>query len=206
LQGLNNRHPLCVSASSFFQFLWGVQKMKRCLIVVLAASMLVAFVGVARAEHGMPSQATLRAMGLSGMQVMSDREAMGVRGMGYYSSREKPKAIAFGISYAKVSGHYGARAGTVDGFFAKGKHYAAGAHGSIAGKVIISFDGGGGGFGGGGGGGGFGGGGHGDRPMRPTYTTNGNDIPPKVPPHDGGGVKVKVKVVFAGGFAIAKAY
>ncbi len=172
--------------------------MKRCLIVVLAASMLVAFVGVARAEHGMPSQATLRAMGLSGMQVMSDREAMGVRGMGYYSSREKPKAIAFGISYAKVSGHYGARAGTVDVFFAKGKHYAAGAHGSIAGKVIISFGGGGGGFGGGGGG--FGGGG--GPPMRPTYTTNGNDVPP----HDGGGVKVKAIVVFAGGFAVAKAY
>jgi len=167
--------------------------MKRCLFVVLAASMLVAFVGVARAEHGMPSQATLRAMGLSGMQVMSDREAMGVRGMGYYSSREKPKAIAFGISYAKVSGHYGSRAGTVDVFFAKGKHYAAGAHGSIAGKVIISFDGG-------------GHGGHGDRPMRPTYTTNGNDGPPKVPPHDGGRIKVKALVVFAGGFAVAKAY
>ncbi len=164
--------------------------MKRCLIVVLAASMLVAFVGVAQAEHGMPSQATLRAMGLSGMQVMSDREAMGVRGMGYYSSREKPKAIAFGISYAKVSGHYGARAGTIDGFFAKGKYYAAGAHGSIAGKVIISFD----------------GGGYDGPPKNPTYTTNGNGGPPKVPPHDGGGVKVKAIVVFAGGFAVAKAY
>ena len=157
--------------------------MKRCLFVVLAASMLVAFVGVAQAEHGMPSQATLRAMGLSGMQVMSDREAMGVRGMGYYSSREKPKAIAFGISYAKVSGHYGARAGTIDGFFAKGKHYAAGAHGSIAGKVVINFGGGG-------------------PPKNPTYTTNGNSGPP----HDGGGVKVKAIVVFAGGFAVAKAY
>ena len=163
--------------------------MKRCLFVVLAASMLVAFVGVARAEHGMPSQATLRAMGLSGMQVMSDREAMGVRGMGYYSSREKPKAIAFGISYAKVSGHYGARAGTIDVFFAKGKHYAAGAHGSIAGKVVINF-----------------GGGYDSPPKNPTYTTNGNGGPPKVPPHDGGGVKVKAIVVFAGGFAVAKAY
>ena len=88
--------------------------MKRCLIVVLAASMLVAFVGVARAELGMPSQATLRAMGLSGMQVMSDREAMNIRGMGYYSSRKKPTAIAFGISYAPVGGHYGASAGTID--------------------------------------------------------------------------------------------
>ena len=160
--------------------------MKRRLIIVLAASMLVAFVGVARAEQGMPSQATLRAMGLSGMQVMSDREAMGVRGMGYYSSREKSKAIAFGISYAKVSGHYGARAGTVDVFFAKGKHYAAGAHGSIAGKVVIN----------------FGGGGYDGPPKNPTYTTNGNSGPP----HDGGGVKVKAIVVFAGGFAVAKAY
>ena len=172
--------------------------MKRCLTVVLAASMLVAFVGVAQAGHGMPSQATLRAMGLSGMQVMSDREAMGVRGMGYYSSNKSNKsnkstAIAFGISYAKVGGHYDARAGTLDGFFAKGKHYASGKHGSIAGKVVIKKG---------------GRGGHGGPPKGPpneTYT-NGNGGPPKGPPHDGGGVKVKAIVVFAGGFAVSKAY
>ena len=180
--------------------------MKRCLIIVLAASMLVAFVGVARAEHGMPSQATLRAMGLSGMQVMSDREAMNVRGMGYYSSRKssrkKSTAIAFGISYAKVGGHYGASAGTIDGFFAKGKHYAAGKHGSKAGKVVII----------------YGDGGHRGSPKGPpkgppkkTYTKgNGKGDRPQGPPHKGGGKgggkKVKSIVVFAGGFAIAKAY
>ncbi len=173
--------------------------MKRSLIVVLAASMVVAFVGVARAEHGMPSQATLRAMGLSGMQVMSDREAMNVRGMGYYSprksSRKKPTAIAFGISYAKVGGHHGASAGTIYGFFAKGKHFAAGAHGSIAGKVVIKKG---------------GRGGHGDphngSPNK-TYTKDkGKGGRPQGPPHKGGGKQVKTIVVFAGGFAVAKAY
>ncbi|MCH8839585.1 MAG: hypothetical protein IH831_02695 [Planctomycetes bacterium] len=182
--------------------------MKRSLIVVLVASMVVAFVGVAQAEHGMPSQATLRAMGLSGMQVMSDREAMGVRGMGYYSSRKssrkKSTAIAFGISYAKVGGHYGASAGTIDGFFAKGKHFAAVKHGSKAGKVVIIY---GGGHRGDGYGGGYGGPPKGS--PKKTYT-KGKGGPPQGPPHKGGGKgggkKVKSIVVFAGGFAIAKAY
>jgi len=172
--------------------------MKRSLIVVLAASMVVAFVGVARAEHGMPSQATLRAMGLSGMQVMSDREAMNVRGMGYYSSRKssrkKSTAIAFGISYAKAGGRHGVSADTIDGFFAKGKHYAVGKHGSKAGKVVII----------------YGDGGHRGSPKGPpnkTYTKgNGKGDRPQGPPHKGGGKHVKAIVVFAGGFAVAKAH
>jgi len=162
--------------------------MKRCLTVVMAASMLVAFVGIAQAKNGMPSQATLQAMGLSGMQVMSDSEAMNIRGLGY-QSHSKSKAIAFGISYANVGGH-GAGAGSLDGFYAEGKHYAGGSHGSIAGKIVITK---------GGkkrrrrsdngpmpytnGGGGNGGGGHG-----------------------GGGVQVKATIVFAGGFAHSSAH
>jgi len=121
--------------------------------------------------------------------VMSDREAMDVRGMGYDSSNKSSKksvAIAFGISYAKIGGYDSASAGTLDGLFAKGKHYASGKHGSIAGKVVIS----------------FGGGGHGGPPK--NTSTNGG--PPKDPPHRGGDVKVKAIVVFAGGFAVSKAY
>jgi hypothetical protein len=161
--------------------------MKRCLTVVLAAGLFAAFVGIAQAENGMPSQATLRAMGLSGMQVMSDREAMNVRGMGYTSSGST--AIAFGISYAHAGG-YDASAGSLDGFFAKGNHYAGGAHGSIAGKVVIT-------YGGGGGGGGDWGN---DSPSR------GGDLPPTRPPHDGGGTRVRATIVFAGGFAVSSAY
>jgi hypothetical protein len=168
----------------FFHLL-GVHKMKQCLTVLLAASMLVAFVGIAQAENGMPSQSTLRAMGLSGMQVMSDREAMNVRGMGY--SSHGSTAIAFGISYAHAGG-YQASAGSLDGFFAKGNHFAGGAHGSIAGKVVITYGGGGG-------------------PPAPTTSSN--------PPlgtngggggGGGGGIQVKAIVVFAGGFAVSSAY
>ena len=110
--------------------------MKRCLTVVLAASLFAALGSVAQAEQGMPSQATLRAMGLSGMQVMNDFEAMSVRGMGFQQSGHST-AIAFGISYAKINGH-DAEAGSIDGYYAEGKHHAAGAHGSYAGKVEIT--------------------------------------------------------------------
>jgi hypothetical protein len=165
--------------------------MNRCLTVVLAASLLATLSSAAQAEQGMPSQATLRAMGLSGMQVISDRDALNIRGMGYQKSHSK--AIAFGASYAKVNGK-GAEAGTVDGYYAEGKHYAGGAHGSIAGKVVITK----------GGKGGHGGGGGGDW---------GNDAPSVSSNRGGGGhgghggkVQVKATIVFAGGFAVSKAY
>jgi hypothetical protein len=164
----------------FFHLL-GVHKMKQCLTVLLAASMLVAFVGIAQAENGMPSQSTLRAMGLSGMQVMSDREAMNVRGMGY--SSHGSTAIAFGISYAHAGGR-DASAGSLDGFFAKGKHYAGGSHGSIAGKVVITY-----------------GGGGGDYNGPPQGTNGGGDGG-----HGGGGTQIRATIVFAGGFAKSSAY
>lgn len=157
--------------------------MKRCLIVAMAASMLVAFVGIAQAENGMPSQATLRAMGLSGMQVMSDREAMDVRGMGY--SSHGSTAIAFGISYAHAGGQ-GASAGSLDGYFSKGKYLAGGSHGSIAGRIVIT-------KGGGGGGG-------------PPKGTNGGPPNGGPPNGGGGGTQVKATIVFAGGFAHAYAF
>ncbi len=167
--------------------------MKQNLTVLLAACLLVAFVGIAQAENGMPSQSTLRAMGLSGMQVMNDREAMNVRGMGY--SSHGSTAIAFGISYAHAGG-YDASAGSLDGFFAKGKYYAGGSHGSIAGKVVITY-GGGGGFGGGGGG--FGGGGDYSAPSSTNGGGGGGG-------HGGGGPQIRATIVFAGGFANSSAF
>lgn len=171
--------------------------MKRCLTVVLAAGLLVAFVGVAQAEQGMPSQATLRAMGLSGMQVMNDREAMDVRGMGYYSSHSK--AIAFGVSYASVGGGHGPSAGSVDGFYAEGKYHAGGEHGSHASKVEIIYE----------YGGGHKDGGHG-QPRNQAYTNGGGHSGGghKGPSHGGGPKKVQVKVtkVYAGGYAYSSAY
>ena len=161
--------------------------MNRCLTIVLAVSMVVAFVGVAQAESGMPSQATLHAMGLSGMQVMSDHEAMNVRGMGYKSSHST--AIAFGISYAHVGGR-GGSGGSIDGFLSKGSYFAGGAHGSIAGKIIIKK----------GGRGGHDGGGHNGGPYNGNGGHNGGGG------HGGGGVKVTKTIVFAGGFAVASAH
>ncbi len=167
--------------------------MKRCLTLALAASLLVALGSVAQAEQGMPSQATLRAMGLSGMQVMSDYDAMSIRGMGYQKSHSK--AIAFGISYAKVSGH-GAEAGSKDGFFAEGSHFAGGKHGSIAGKIVIT----------------KGGKKHrgrdgGDMPWVGDTTTSLPNGDNNGGGHKGGGkVQVKATIVFAGGFAISKAH
>jgi hypothetical protein len=165
--------------------------MKRCFTVALAASLLVALGSVAQAAQGMPSQATLRAMGLSGMQVISDFDAMSIRGMGYQKSHSK--AIAFGISYAKVSGH-GAEAGSIDGYYAEGKHFAAGKHGSIAGKIVITKG--------------------GKRKHRGhdggnmDWVGDTNTTPPNGDHHGGGhkNVKVKAVIVFAGGFAVSKAY
>ena len=161
--------------------------MKQLLTIAVSASMILALAGMAQADDGMPSQATLQAMGLSGMQVMSDREAMDVRGLGFYSSRKHSKsvAIAFGISFAGVHGKKGAKAGSLDGFLAVGKHKAAGAHGSIAGIVHFKKK-----------------GRHGDR--HPNGNHNGGNH--NGGGHHGGGHKVKATVVFAGGFAISHAH
>ncbi len=159
--------------------------MKACVTSLLSVGLLATLAGSAHAEQGLPSQAMLSAMGLSGIQVMSDSEALTIRGLGYGGHSV---AIAYGKSYANVGG-YGAKAGSKDGFFAKGKYSAKGKHGSYAGKIIITKKGGrpkhgGGGGNWGGGGGNWGGGGHGG---------------PKV-------VKVKKVFVFAGGYAKASAY
>lgn len=157
--------------------------MKSVLTFALACSVL-AMAGVAQADNGMPSQSTLNAMGLSGMQVMSDSEATGVRGLGYYAySPKKSSVIAYGKSYAYVSGH-GAKAGTKDGYIAEGTYYAKGKHGSKA-KIVVEKS------------------KHrrrGGGPKGPQPYTNGGG-------KKGGGHKqVKSVTVYAGGYARASAY
>jgi len=108
--------------------------MKTCVTSLFSVALLAMLVGTAQAQQGIPSQAMLSAMGLSGIQVMSDSEAINIRGLGY-SGHGHSVAIAYGKSWANVGGH-GAHAGSEDGFFAKGKYKAHGKHGSYAGIII----------------------------------------------------------------------
>ena len=182
--------------------------MKQLLTIAVATSMIVALAGVAQADYGMPSQETLQAMGLSGIQVMSDREAMDVRGFGYRSSRKHKKsvAIAFGISYAAVHGKH-AKAHDKKKAFAKSDEEAFVATGSIAGIVHVKKRKKGkrgdqpmpwgdmkrGPKKGNNSGGGYNGGGRkGDGHKGGGYNGGG---------HKGGGKKIKATIVFAGGFA-----
>ena len=153
--------------------------MNRTLIVALAAGSMLALTSAAQADHSRPSTSTLQAMGLGGMQIISDTEAMSVRGMGYYTPYygKKNIAIAHGTSYAHVHGK-GGKAGTKDGFYAEGNYYAKGKHGSKA-KIVISH------------GKKRGGGG-------PKTRSNGRGGGPK---HGGG--KPKSVKVYAGGYAFA---
>jgi hypothetical protein len=87
--------------------------MKNCLIAALAVC-VITLCGTLRAgEPTAISADTLSAMGLSGMQTMSDDQGLAVRGMGY----------------AKVTGYISIRTPYISIFetkYAKGKHYAEG--------------------------------------------------------------------------------
>ena len=163
--------------------------MMRCALTCLVAMGLCGLViGSAQADQGMLSQSTLSAMGLSGMQVMSDSDAMEIRGHGYdpwrgHGKKAKNMALAWGYSYAHVHKGKGV-AHTKDGFKAKGKHKASGKHLSKAGYVVKH---------------------------RPKRRGGGGPNTLGVPPGGGGGkppkppVKHKV-VVFAGGFSHASVH
>ena len=109
----------------------------RSILSLSAATCLLLAVPTAQAEEGMPGQSLLNEMGLASIDMMSDDEAMEIRGLGYYPkyNHVKPVAIAYGHSYAGVTGH-GAQAYSEDGFYARGPHKAAGAHGSFAGLIV----------------------------------------------------------------------
>jgi hypothetical protein len=114
--------------------------MKVCQLCLVLVAMMGA--SQALAANDLPSQADLAAMGLSGIEVMTDSEALAVRGLGYNG------ASAYGHSFAFVSSQ-GSAAGSVNGYKAKGKHFAAGRNESEA-ELEIKVSGGhnGGGYGG----------------------------------------------------------
>ena len=118
--------------------------MTKLLVTLPALALVVALSGSALAENGAVSEATLQAMGLAGMQLMSDDAALAIRGKGYMPTMNgsKPWSLAFGTSYANVGRVHlgeesigGIGAGTIDGFVAEGKYMASGEHFSEAGKV-----------------------------------------------------------------------
>jgi hypothetical protein len=109
---------------------------------LVAAAIVVAATASVRAAEGVPSEGTLAAMGLAGLNVISDNEGLNIRGMGYNGTS------AFGQSFAVVS-IKGATAGSTNGYKASGKKVAGGANLSFAAAESKS-------------GGGHGGGGHGN--------------------------------------------
>jgi len=100
--------------------------MKKLSVFVPALALAVMMSASAFAENGAVSDATMKAMGLSGMQVMSDQEAMAVRGRGFVST--------YGNSYSSIGinfnfGPFGGlnfNTNTSNGFNADGKFLAGG--------------------------------------------------------------------------------
>lgn len=89
----------------------------------------------ALANDGRVSDDTLSAMGLSGLDVISDADASSIRGMGYFHVPKRPKkshASAWGNSMAYFHGH-GGKAIAKNGYKAGGKHFAEGGSASVAG-------------------------------------------------------------------------
>jgi hypothetical protein len=102
--------------------------MKKLSVFLPAVALLIALSGSAMAENGAISSAKLNAMGLGGIELMSDADAMQIRGQGF--------SLAFGISYARTGNQGGASAGSLDGYLAKGKFMAMGDHYSEAGTSM----------------------------------------------------------------------
>ena len=77
------------------------------------------------AADSLPASSALRAMGLSGLQVLSDVEASVVRGKGYVHGRRISMASVWGNSYANIGGA-NAGAGARNGYRASGRRVAEG--------------------------------------------------------------------------------
>jgi len=158
----------------------------RWIELYVVASLVILGSPAARAESGRPSRATLEAMGLGSLVVISDNAASAVRGHGYK-----------GGSYVRVTGNSWATIEGPDGgshsensYFAEGKHKAKGSNSSYAGVTDIW-------IGGSKPGGGYGGG-------KPKSNGYGGG-------HPGGGggygnVKMHTRVYFSGGSSSAWAF
>ena len=102
--------------------------MKRvCLSSMVVAMILVCSVS-AKAGEGAIDSNKLAAMGLGNAMVVSDEVSQSVRGHGF--------ALAAGGSFAGVISDQGAAAGSLNVYLGVGKHFAAGANGSAAGKTV----------------------------------------------------------------------
>jgi hypothetical protein len=97
----------------------------------LLAGFLSTVVSVAAADTK-PGNASLEAMGLGGLQILSDEEALAVRGFGYGS-----QASAWGQSWASVG-----KASSTNGYNASGPRYASGENYSEAGIRVTTTGGG----------------------------------------------------------------
>jgi hypothetical protein len=95
-------------------------------LVVALVAICPAF---ASAENGRPSQETLKAMGLSGMEVMSDEQAMSVRGQGF--------TFAGGLSWAFVGPGF-PNAASVNVSFSGGDYWSAQANSSYADRLNVN--------------------------------------------------------------------
>ncbi|MEX2317964.1 MAG: hypothetical protein WD669_12475 [Pirellulales bacterium] len=100
----------------------------RLLVVMIV--MLVAFQSTASAENGQPSRATLKAMGLSDLQLMSDTDALAVRGK---------VAVAGGLSWAYIGPIVPfPPAASINVSASAGRYYAAQANNSHADQLIVN--------------------------------------------------------------------
>jgi hypothetical protein len=106
--------------------------MKVCKLVLALAALVAA--SPTFAADGRPSNATLAAMGLADLNVISDDAGLAVRGFGFFGAK------AYGQSFAVVATKGGA-AGSNNGYFATGKKYASGDNFSYA-KVEVTKSGG----------------------------------------------------------------
>jgi hypothetical protein len=105
--------------------------MKVCKLSLLVAALLVGALTAASqalAAGGVPSDATLAAMGLTDLRVMTDSEGLAVRGLGYSGFG----AAAFGKSWAVISTPHGS-AGSFNGYNSVGNYQASGDNFSFAG-------------------------------------------------------------------------
>jgi hypothetical protein len=152
-------------------------KMQRFKWAGLMGVLVIAGQSRALAEDGAPSRATLNAMGLSGLSVISDDEAMDIRGEGFGSGGSS--AAAWGSSWANVETPFGS-AGSENSYDAHGKHSASGSNLSFAGfEITTSGSKGGKDHGSKGGDGGYGGGekggkGHGSKGGKGSYGGGGD--------------------------------
>ena len=117
-----------------------MRKLVVCLAVLAVA---VLFTSPADADNGLVSSAQLQAMGLAGMQVMTDAEAMSVRGKLLSGNtfrlprqrpnnkkHKKPWTLAAGGSIAGIAGEHdgkGLIVGSANLFISDGKYFAGGA-------------------------------------------------------------------------------